>query len=164
MALGWPLANQQPPVAGHPRPTWSTSPNIHIDLVVLADRRANPLLSTLPRRSIPPLPSLSILHPVQHTVSFSPCGPPLSFPPRTLFTLVQRSLEREKVVPDQRARKFSKVSGVWFFTDLVSPSGVVWGGERRENRVQGDVSFPTVLPRRAAANRDCSRWMEGVGF
>lgn len=164
MALGWPLANQQPPVAGHPRPTWSTSPNIHIDLVVLADRRANPLLSTLPRRPIPPLPSLSILHPVQHTVSFSPCGPlPLLLPSSPSFN-DPSTTEREKVVPDQRARKFSKVSGVWFFTDLVSPSGVVWGGERRENRVQGDVSFPTALPRRAAANRDCSRWMEGVGF
>lgn len=31
-----------------------------------------------------------------------------------------------------------------------------------ENRVQGDVSFPTALPRRAAANGDCSGWMEGL--
>lgn len=82
VALGWPLANQQPPVAGHPRPTWSTSPNIHIDLVVLADRRANPLLSTLP----PPPPSLSTRF--NTPWSFSPCGP--------LTLDVQRSLERER--------------------------------------------------------------------
>lgn len=48
VALGWPLANQQPGAAGHPRPTWSTSPNIHIDLVVLADRRTPPLRAPSP--------------------------------------------------------------------------------------------------------------------
>ena len=88
VALGWPLANQQPPVAGHPRPTWSTSPNIHIDLLVLADRRANP-------HPIPPLPSLSILHPVQHTVSFSPCGPS-SLPPLHPRSTIPRERKRER--------------------------------------------------------------------
>lgn len=62
VASGWPLANQQPPVAGHPRPTWSTSPNIHIDLVVLADRRANPS-PTLSCSPIPVHPSL-LSHPL----------------------------------------------------------------------------------------------------
>jgi len=51
VALGWPLANQLPGTAGHPRPTWSTSPNIHIDLVVLADRRTPPALSLSPLAS-----------------------------------------------------------------------------------------------------------------
>lgn len=54
VALGWPLANQQPGAAGHPRPTWSTSPYIHIDLVVLADRRTPPLRTPSPSSS--PLP------------------------------------------------------------------------------------------------------------
>jgi hypothetical protein len=53
VALGWPLANQLPGTAGHPRPTWSTSPNIHIDLVVLADRRTPPALSPLAPPSSP---------------------------------------------------------------------------------------------------------------
>lgn len=59
VALGWPLANQQPGTAGHPRPTWSTSPNIHIDLVVLADRRTPPLRTPSPSSS--PLPHLTPL-------------------------------------------------------------------------------------------------------
>lgn len=81
VALGWPLANQLPGVAGHPRPTWSTSPNIHIDLVVLADGRTPPPL----RRR------------------FHPLGIPPPTPVRALLLRPRREPPK-KVEPDQRAR------------------------------------------------------------
>lgn len=110
VASGWPLANQQPPVAGHPRPTWSTSPNIHIDLVVLADRRANPS-PTLSCSPIPVHPSL-LSHPLSlsRPSEIARVSVPANHPPAaSLTTPRRRSLaDAEKVEPDQRARKFRK--------------------------------------------------------
>lgn len=101
VAMGWPLANQQPAVAGHPRPTWSTSPNIHIDLVVLADRRAAPTRSATLRITHSYSTSQSIsFYPmfVQLRVSFSMYRVPT--PERVPSTLVDdpSTTEREKVV------------------------------------------------------------------
>ena len=158
VALGWPLANQQPPVAGHPRPTWSTSPNIHIDLVVLADRRANPLCHP---PSPHPLSSSTLLSLSLSLFSFfsRPSNvslqPSLTTIPRRRRRPRARETEREGRVPDQRVQgNFeSKRRLVFPETSFRRRPRVA----RRDAGETGLASVGGVTASRVARNRDCSQ-------